>query len=406
MPGRSQAPTESPSCSSGRTSTRGWASVASAAGPSSGSATSCRRPASGSTRSRPSCAGRHHKRRWRSVSRPWHHRRCSCSRRPSRERSSWRSTQRWLALPHRSPPTSGSRSSAAGAWPSARPRPSGATSRPSSAPASPTPSPHASAVARLLAAAIAAAPPRKGLVTDLDGTLWAGILGEDGPEAVAWDLDSGGQRHALYQQLLGALASTGTLVGVASRNDAGLAARALARGPTSWSTRPRCFRSRPAGGVSRSWSAACSTPGTCPPTRPCSSMTAPLDVAEAVDALPGLHGRRIPARRCLAAAVSDRAADPVRAPAGDPRRPVAPAERPWRERRPRSRRVAGRRAVRTVPRGARRHARVRSWRQRARPRRRAARQDQPVQPQRRAADTGIATALAGGARGRADHGRL
>jgi FkbH-like protein len=64
-------------------------------------------------------------------------------------------------------------------------------------------------------------PPRlkKGLITDLDDTLWAGIAGEVGPEAVSWDLDNKTQPHGLYQQLLHALADQGVLIGAASRND-------------------------------------------------------------------------------------------------------------------------------------------------------------------------------------------
>ncbi len=86
---------------------------------------------------------------------------------------------------------------------------------------------HAAAVGALLTELILAPLPRKGLITDLDDTLWAGILDEVGPEHVSWTSDS--HRHGLYQQLLGSLASAGVLIAVASRNDPALVAQALAR---------------------------------------------------------------------------------------------------------------------------------------------------------------------------------
>ncbi len=88
---------------------------------------------------------------------------------------------------------------------------------------------HASAVAGLLASLIAGATTKKGLITDLDDTLWAGIVGEVGPENVSWDLESRSQRHGLYQQLLASMASAGLLIAVASRNDPALVAAALGR---------------------------------------------------------------------------------------------------------------------------------------------------------------------------------
>lgn len=86
---------------------------------------------------------------------------------------------------------------------------------------------HASAVAALLAELLPAQVPRKGLITDLDDTLWAGILDEQGPEGVGWTGPD--HRYGLYQQQLASLAGAGVLLGVASRNDPGLAADALAR---------------------------------------------------------------------------------------------------------------------------------------------------------------------------------
>jgi FkbH-like protein len=78
---------------------------------------------------------------------------------------------------------------------------------------------HADQVAQSLARLLVPPAPKKGLITDLDDTLWAGIAGEVGPEAVSWDLDSKTQLHGLYQQLLRALADQGVLIGVASKND-------------------------------------------------------------------------------------------------------------------------------------------------------------------------------------------
>jgi FkbH-like protein len=86
---------------------------------------------------------------------------------------------------------------------------------------------HASAVATLLAELLSPPVPRKGLVTDLDETLWAGLLDEARPQDVSWTGDE--HRHALYQQLLASLAGAGVLIGVASRNDPDLVAAALAR---------------------------------------------------------------------------------------------------------------------------------------------------------------------------------
>jgi FkbH-like protein len=88
---------------------------------------------------------------------------------------------------------------------------------------------HASRVAELMAAIIRNPVPKKGLITDLDDTLWAGILGEVGVENLAWDMDRQAQTHGLYQQLLASLASAGILIGVASKNDPDLVEKAFAR---------------------------------------------------------------------------------------------------------------------------------------------------------------------------------
>jgi FkbH-like protein len=89
--------------------------------------------------------------------------------------------------------------------------------------------PHASAVAELLAVLIQNPTPKKGLITDLDDTLWAGILGEVGVVGVSWDLDRHTHMHGLYQQFLGSLASAGVLIAVASKNDRALVEKAFER---------------------------------------------------------------------------------------------------------------------------------------------------------------------------------
>ena len=88
---------------------------------------------------------------------------------------------------------------------------------------------HASNIAELLAALIHSPLPKKGLITDLDNTLWAGILGEVGVEGISWDLDQHSHIHGLYQQFLASLASAGVLIGIASKNDPALVQQALER---------------------------------------------------------------------------------------------------------------------------------------------------------------------------------
>lgn len=78
---------------------------------------------------------------------------------------------------------------------------------------------HSEAVGAALAQLLAPPAPKKGIITDLDDTLWQGLVGEIGPEAVAWDLDNHALLHGLYQQTLAALADQGTLLAVASKNE-------------------------------------------------------------------------------------------------------------------------------------------------------------------------------------------
>jgi FkbH-like protein len=88
---------------------------------------------------------------------------------------------------------------------------------------------HASVIGELMAELVVRAQPKKGLITDLDDTLWAGILGEQGVDGVQWHLEEHAQLHGLYQQFLASLASAGTLIAVASKNDPDLAAKAFER---------------------------------------------------------------------------------------------------------------------------------------------------------------------------------
>jgi FkbH-like protein len=73
------------------------------------------------------------------------------------------------------------------------------------------------------------AAPKKGLITDLDDTLWSGIVGEVGVEGVSWSQDRHAQVYGLYQQMLSHLAGCGVLLGVASKNEHSTADKALAR---------------------------------------------------------------------------------------------------------------------------------------------------------------------------------
>jgi FkbH-like protein len=89
---------------------------------------------------------------------------------------------------------------------------------------------HTEKMATILAEMIWNPSPKKGLITDLDDTLWSGILGEIGVEKICWDLSGQALLHGLYQQFLSSLASSGVLLAVASKNDPSLAGLALERG--------------------------------------------------------------------------------------------------------------------------------------------------------------------------------
>jgi FkbH-like protein len=72
-------------------------------------------------------------------------------------------------------------------------------------------------------------PPMKGLITDLDETLWSGIAGEAGSEGLTWHQEHHSQTHGIYQQMLAHLADCGVLLAVCSKNDPTVAEAALAR---------------------------------------------------------------------------------------------------------------------------------------------------------------------------------
>ena len=88
---------------------------------------------------------------------------------------------------------------------------------------------HASILADLLAGIAHNPAPKKGLITDLDDTLWSGILGEVGIDNISWSLDQHSHEHGLYQQFLSSLASAGVLIGAASKNDKALVEKVFQR---------------------------------------------------------------------------------------------------------------------------------------------------------------------------------
>jgi FkbH-like protein len=67
------------------------------------------------------------------------------------------------------------------------------------------------------------AEPAKVLITDLDGVLWSGVIGEDGVDGVHHQPEGIGFRHFLYQTFLAKLKREGTLLAAVSRNDPELA---------------------------------------------------------------------------------------------------------------------------------------------------------------------------------------
>jgi FkbH-like protein len=88
---------------------------------------------------------------------------------------------------------------------------------------------HASALAGQIVHAMFPPSPMKGLITDLDGTFWSGIVGEAGPAGVSWSLADHSQIHGIYQQLLRHFSEMGVLLAIASKNELTVVEEALRR---------------------------------------------------------------------------------------------------------------------------------------------------------------------------------
>jgi FkbH-like protein len=72
---------------------------------------------------------------------------------------------------------------------------------------------------------------RKCLALDLDGTLWGGILAEDGPEGIEVADSPRGEAFQAFQRVVKQLGSQGVLVAAVSKNDAEPVRRVLAEHP-------------------------------------------------------------------------------------------------------------------------------------------------------------------------------
>lgn len=68
---------------------------------------------------------------------------------------------------------------------------------------------------------------RKCLVLDLDGTLWGGVLGEDGAENLSLGHGPDGEAFVAFQEYIAALKSRGIVIAVCSKNDEDLARSAF-----------------------------------------------------------------------------------------------------------------------------------------------------------------------------------
>jgi FkbH-like protein len=88
---------------------------------------------------------------------------------------------------------------------------------------------HAEVLADGLSRLLFPASPRKGLIVDLDDTLWAGNIGEVGVDQISWSLEHRSQVHALLQQLIGMLHENGVLLAIASKNEPAVVEQGLTR---------------------------------------------------------------------------------------------------------------------------------------------------------------------------------
>jgi len=88
-------------------------------------------------------------------------------------------------------------------------------------------------LARATAAALAADQglSRRCVVVDLDNTLWGGVVGEDGIDGVGLTATPQGEAFAAFQEYLLMLHRRGVALAVATKNDPGLAHRAIAEVP-------------------------------------------------------------------------------------------------------------------------------------------------------------------------------
>jgi FkbH-like protein len=91
--------------------------------------------------------------------------------------------------------------------------------------------PYASILAGAIARLISPPQPLKGLITDLDDTVWRGILGEGGVDDISWDLDHHTHMHGAYQRMLHALSAAGVFIAAASKNDPQLVEEAFQKRP-------------------------------------------------------------------------------------------------------------------------------------------------------------------------------
>jgi len=88
---------------------------------------------------------------------------------------------------------------------------------------------HASVLAALVVETLFPPSPMKGLITDVDDTLWSGIVGEVGAAGVSWSLAEHSQMHGLYQHLLQHFSEMGVLLAIASKNELTVVEEALRR---------------------------------------------------------------------------------------------------------------------------------------------------------------------------------
>lgn len=72
---------------------------------------------------------------------------------------------------------------------------------------------------------------RKCLVVDLDGTLWGGVIGEDGVEGIVLGHGAEGEAYAAFQDYLLALKDRGVVLAVCSKNDEAVAREPFGRHP-------------------------------------------------------------------------------------------------------------------------------------------------------------------------------